>query len=429
MKLLFFATLCFTLLVPRAAEAQIYADFEVSSDGSPLGTFRARLDYDNAPRTVANFVGLATGSRPWVDVTTNRIVRNQPYYDGRIFHRLIHNFMIQGGSSNGLGTAGSGYVIQDEFHPDLRHSGRYMLSMAKTNLPGSGNAQFFITLEAASHLDDKHSVFGEVISGREIIDSFADPTLHPTDSGNRPLSEITIDSVNISGPSLDTFDLHDPALRLPAFKGVKLVPSRNAAEDTFTVTFDRASRHDYLYAYSLDLSAWTPLSNILSLDSVAASPLTIEGLTLDRFFATLEAVDYSFMVNPSPISISNGSTIRFTTRAGDVFEITPNESGGGTWTFSDGSSGEISNVFITNLMKQSGVSISPSSEAVLVPLLRINFTLSSPSGPAARSSHQIILDFREPASGWSDGVAWNLHPDWDGTSFLHAFEILPPTSE
>lgn len=115
-RLIFFVLFAFKAAV-LPLTGQIYADFTVSSGDTEIGTFRARLDYDKAPRTCANFIGLATGERPWVDVTTNRIAEGTPFYDGLIFHRLIHNFVIQGGSSNGSGTAGSGYVIQDEFHP------------------------------------------------------------------------------------------------------------------------------------------------------------------------------------------------------------------------------------------------------------------------------------------------------------------------
>lgn len=407
-----FALLLTAVSLP--VQAQIYADFAVSAGGSSLGNFRARLDYDKAPRTCANFIGLASGARPWVDVTTNRIVTNQPFYNGRIFHRLIHNFMIQGGSSDGQGSEGSGYVIQDEFHADLRHSGRYMLSMAKTNLPGTGNSQFFITLAAANHLNDKHSVFGEVIEGRSIIDNFANPALFPTGANDRPLTEISIDSVTISGPSLASFNIHDPALELPAFKAVRPIPSRNSTT-SFTTTFDREPGHDYLYAYSLDLASWVPFLNILSVDSEAGYPFTVSGVTFDRFFVNLSAVDYSFLQNPTSASIPAGWSIVFTTRAGATFTLTPNGSGGGTWAYSAGGSGSFSGWTISDMAPASGAFSSTSTQAYFIPLLELNFTLDAPGGPANRQVHQLVLDFREPQAGWSDG-----------TSFLHAFTIQPP---
>jgi len=150
---------------------------QFSHGGSLLGTFRARLEYDKAPRTCANFIGLATGQRAWLDETTGAIRNGTPYYDGLKFHRLDHDFVIQGGDPRGNGSGGPGYGFQDEFHSSLRHSGRYILSMANSGTNTNGS-QFFITLEDASFLDDKHSVFGEVIddssypNSRALIDSF-----------------------------------------------------------------------------------------------------------------------------------------------------------------------------------------------------------------------------------------------------------------
>jgi len=148
------------LLFPAALHAQIYADFNVSRGGTSLGTFRVLLEHTKAPRTCANFIGLASGQRPWVDVTNGAVRTNKPYYNGLTFHRLIHNFVIQGGSPNGQGTDGPGYTILDEYEPTLRHSSHYVLSMAKSGFPNTGGSQFFITLAATPSLNDKHSVFG-----------------------------------------------------------------------------------------------------------------------------------------------------------------------------------------------------------------------------------------------------------------------------
>ncbi len=94
------------VLLTAPANAQIYADFTVSSGGNPLGTFTVTLEHEKAPRTCANFIGLATGKRPWIDLTNGAVRTNKPYYDGLTFHRLDHDFVIQGGSRNGLGTDG-----------------------------------------------------------------------------------------------------------------------------------------------------------------------------------------------------------------------------------------------------------------------------------------------------------------------------------
>ena len=429
-----------TVLLPATAFGQIYADFTVSQGSTNLGTFRAQLDFEKAPRTCANFIGLATGRRRWVDVSRNLIVEDTPFYDGLIFHRLIHNFVIQGGSSNGLGTAGSGYVIQDEFHPDLRHSGRYLLSMAKTSLPGTGNSQFFITLAAAPNLNDKHSVFGEVIEGKDLIDRFADPALFPTDRtaagaspgdpaySDRPVTEIRMDSVVISGPSLDGFDLDDPALELPVLTSVKPVPERTTSS-SFTTLFHRKARHDYLYSYSFDLAAWTFLGsskNILSLNDDPSYDFTVSGVSFDRFFANVGSVDYSFLVNPSPSALAAGTSITFTTRNRELLTLTPNGSGGGSWTDTWGDSGTISNLAVSDAAPETGTFQSSATQAHFIPILNLSFDLSAAGGPAKRTHHTMTLDFREPDAGWTDGKAWSAGELIDGTNFLHAFEITTP---
>ncbi len=432
---------CLLFLVTGSASAQIYADFTVSSGGSSLGTFRARLDFDKAPRTCANFVGLATGERPWIDVTTNGVMENTPYYDGRIFHRLIHNFMIQGGSSDGIGSAGSGLNIQDEFHADLRHSGRYMLSMAKASSPGTGNAQFFITLVATPHLDDKHSVFGEVIDGLGIIDGFTSKANFPTDRSvagappsdssyaDKPITDIVLDSVTISGPSLAGFDIHDPALELPTVSGIRPAASRDSQASSFTTTFERKAGHDYLFSHSLDLGSWSILSgarNILSLDHEPDHAFTVTGVTFDRFFARMAAVDFSFLQNPAPSILGTGSTLTFTARSGKTLTLQPNESGGGTWADSDGHSGVLAAFSATDAAPATGDFTSGASQAFYMPLLNLTFELDSAGGPAGRTKHSLTLDFRENASGWSDGSAWTVAPNLDVVSFLHAFQIEAP---
>lgn len=118
------------------------------------GDIQLELFQDLVPRTVKNFVDLA----------------NDGFYNGLLFHRVIPDFMIQGGCPEGTGTGGPGYQFEDEFHPDLRHDGPGTLSMANSG-PDSNGSQFFITHVATPHLDDKHSVFGKVIAGQDVVNS------------------------------------------------------------------------------------------------------------------------------------------------------------------------------------------------------------------------------------------------------------------
>jgi peptidyl-prolyl cis-trans isomerase A (cyclophilin A) len=166
----------------------LYAHFTTSE-----GNFTARLYDAETPNTVANFSGLADGSKEWTDPRTNRKVK-QPYFDGTIFHRVIDGFMIQGGDPLGQGTGGPGYTFGDEFHPKLRHSKAGILSMANRG-PNTNGGQFFITLAATPWLDDKHSVFGEVVEGMDVVQKIGSTAT--SKPGDRPVKPITIQSVTI----------------------------------------------------------------------------------------------------------------------------------------------------------------------------------------------------------------------------------------
>jgi len=166
----------------------VYAQFENSE-----GTFLVRLFDQEAPRTVENFVGLAEGTTPWKDPRTNQLVTRRPYYDGLIFHRVIDGFMIQSGDPLGEGIGGPGYSFADEFHPDLRHDKPGILSMANRG-PNTNGGQFFITLAPTPHLDDRHSVFGEVVSGMDVVRKIGST---PTNERDRPLKDVVIRSVTI----------------------------------------------------------------------------------------------------------------------------------------------------------------------------------------------------------------------------------------
>ena len=156
------------------------------------GAFTVRLFDAEAPKTVANFVGLAEGTKEWTDPRTGRKSQAR-YYDGTIFHRVIDGFMIQGGDPLGQGTGGPGYNFADEFHPKLRHDKAGVLSMANRG-PNTNGGQFFITLAPTPHLDDRHSVFGEVVEGMDIVRKIG---AVPTGRQDRPVTPVTITKVTI----------------------------------------------------------------------------------------------------------------------------------------------------------------------------------------------------------------------------------------
>ena len=166
----------------------VYAHFTTSE-----GNFTARLFDAETPNTVANFTGLADGSKEWTDPRSGRKVK-QPYFNGTVFHRVIDGFMIQGGDPLGQGTGGPGYKFADEFHPKRRHDKAGVLSMANSG-PNTNGGQFFVTLAPTPWLDNKHSVFGEVSEGMDVVKKIGStPTSKP---GDRPVKPITLESVTI----------------------------------------------------------------------------------------------------------------------------------------------------------------------------------------------------------------------------------------
>ncbi len=166
----------------------LYATFKTS-----MGNIVVLLYEDKAPKTVENFVGLATGTKEWADPKTGQKVK-RPLYNGTIFHRVIPNFMIQGGDPLGTGRGGPGYKFADEFSPDLRHSKPGILSMANAG-PNTNGSQFFITLAPTPHLDNRHSVFGEVVQGQEVAVAIANV---PRGANDRPLKDVVLNEVVIS---------------------------------------------------------------------------------------------------------------------------------------------------------------------------------------------------------------------------------------
>ena len=150
---------------------------------------------DHAPATVANFVGLASGTKEYRDSATGRKTTGR-FYDGLTFHRVIDGFMIQGGDPEGTGRGGPGYSFADEFHPDLVFNKPYLLAMANAG-PGTNGSQFFITVGPTPHLNRRHTIFGEVAdpASREVVDKIAKVRTR----NERPVDEVVITSVDIDG--------------------------------------------------------------------------------------------------------------------------------------------------------------------------------------------------------------------------------------
>ncbi|HZL81447.1 MAG TPA: peptidylprolyl isomerase [Demequina sp.] len=168
------------------------------------GDIRIELFPNHAPVTVANFTGLASGSKEWKDPMTGE-TRAEPFYDGLVFHRVIEGFMIQGGCPLGTGTGGPGYNFDDEIHPELAFNEPYLLAMANagkrlnpiTGKPGGTNgSQFFITVGPTPHLTGAHTIFGKVMDdeSRAVVDKIATA---PVGAGDRPVDDVMVTGVSI----------------------------------------------------------------------------------------------------------------------------------------------------------------------------------------------------------------------------------------
>ncbi len=156
------------------------------------GAMIAKLFDKDAPKTVENFVGLAEGKKQWRNPRTNTMVR-RPYYNNLTFHRIIPGFMIQGGDPEGTGMGGPGFEFADEFNAKLRHSKAGILSMANKG-PDTNGGQFFITLVPTPHLNDRHSVFGELVEGTDTLRAIGKV---PTGAQNKPVKPVVIKSIRI----------------------------------------------------------------------------------------------------------------------------------------------------------------------------------------------------------------------------------------
>ncbi|NUP00159.1 MAG: peptidylprolyl isomerase [Nonomuraea sp.] len=158
------------------------------------GNIKVELFPNRAPKTVRNFVELAEGTREWTHPETGAKSTDR-YYDGTIFHRVISGFMIQGGDILGQGIGGPGYEFDDEIHPELYFNRPYLLAMANAGIrfgKGTNGSQFFITVVPTPHLNGKHTIFGEVIEGQDVVDAIVKTK---TDRRDRPVEDVVLESV------------------------------------------------------------------------------------------------------------------------------------------------------------------------------------------------------------------------------------------
>lgn len=293
------AALSFALASAAPSAAQIYADFETS-----MGDFTCQLNYVAAPQAVANFIGLAEGSRPWVDGVTGAVHTGKPFYDGITFHRVIAGFMNQSGSRNAQGTDGPGYVFRDETN-GLTHSGPGILSMANSGSDTNGS-QFFITAAAANHLNGIHTVFGTVTSGLNIVTAINQVA---TGANNKPLVPVVLEKVSIrrlGGPA-QAFSIHDQKLPVPAAANGILKMEKGVGTDFILNQPIPAGSILQVYR-STNLSTWTRLGESYQGTGATGDPeIGFDNASLPNAFYNVTLTTYPDASAPSSTA---GRTLR-----------------------------------------------------------------------------------------------------------------------
>ena len=315
------ALLLFTFNVSAQYTNGIYAEFNTS-----MGSYTCRLEYALAPKTVANFISLATGQRSWLSETSG-VVRTDPLYNGVIFHRVISNFMNQAGSPTGLGNGGPGYQFVDEFTPGLRHDGFGVLSMANSG-PDSNGSQFFITVTAQPQLNDVHSVFGRLYGGSNVVLAINRVT---TDASDRPLTNVVLNSVAIRriGAAALAFDIQTNGLPLVTNLSVKISPAGTNAGLTFS---NRINVDNRLFA-SANLTSW--VQTLVGVETAVPVTNTIyRSAGAARQFYRMAQVQYASNLFPPRSVLGRTLSITFTNGTAGTLVVTFNANGtngGGTY--------------------------------------------------------------------------------------------------
>jgi peptidyl-prolyl cis-trans isomerase A (cyclophilin A) len=305
-RLFFIVLLLSAVFQTESGSAQIYADVTVS--GGANGTFTITLEHTKAPATVANFIGLATGQKGWLDLVTGGI-RYDPFYNGVTFHRVIEGFMSQTGSRNGNGTDGPGYTFRDEIDPELSAATPYTVAMANSG-PDSNGSQWFVTQGNQSFLDGNYSIFGTVTSGQAVCDAINAVTTVTNDTlDHRPVTPVTISSIAVRGLSLAGFNMNPAGLpKILNGRPVMKVSGANHA-----LGFDHHPYSAYFGFHSPDLASWSSFANqYFHTAPPPAGDYEVTGLaTGSKHFYRFARVDYSSCYNPITPSTIAGKTLTF----------------------------------------------------------------------------------------------------------------------
>ena len=308
----------------------IFADFTTS-----MGNFSCQLDYTNAPGTVANFIALASGARPWLDLPTGR-ARTNAFYNGLLFHRVKTNFMIQGGSPNGLGTDGPGYALTNQFSPKLTFGQFGTLAMANSG-PNSDGSQFFITVAPFTSGNSNYTIFGSLSSGSNVVFAISSVAVD-TSNNDRPLTNVVMQQVNIRrvGTAAQAFDIN--AQGLPWVTNIPLRIARVSTNISLTLS-NRRYADNRLYFTTNVAGTWTP--NLLGVEVPSVSSNTTwRNMSAPRGFYRMAQVQYASSTW-APKTM-NGKTLTLSANGWTgAITIVFDNSNGGAFTESGVTSGSI----------------------------------------------------------------------------------------
>jgi len=307
----------------------IYADFSTS-----LGSFTCKLNYSAAPKAVANFIGLATAKRAWLDETTGQ-VKTGAFYNGLIFHRVVSGFMIQGGSPTGTGSGDPGYAFEDEFKDTLRFDKAGVLAMANSG-PDSNGSQFFITVSAQSHLNDVHTIFGQVTSGQSVVDTISNVA---TNSSSKPLTNVVIQTIQIRrvGTAAQNFDINAQGLPIVTNAALRIATGTGTA----SLSFPNQLYADTRLFSSTNLSDWAQQKVGIDTKQPVATNVSAVSSAGQQFYKAAQVLYPSPL--PVPKNLLNKTLVlRFTGGNGTNTTVFDG-SGGGSYSWPTyNSSGSVS---------------------------------------------------------------------------------------
>jgi peptidyl-prolyl cis-trans isomerase A (cyclophilin A) len=346
-------------MLPAQYTNGIYAEFNTS-----MGSFTCRLEYVLAPKTCANFIGLATGQRAWLDLPGGTVKTN-PFYNGTTFHRVIAGFMNQGGSPNGQGTDGPGYSFVDEFAPSLRHDSFGVLSMANSG-PDSNGSQFFVTARPTPELDDVHTVFGKLYGGSNVVYAI---NRVATGANDKPLTNVVLNSIVIqrSGTAAQAFNIH--AQGLPTVTNLALTIAKSATNVSLTFS-NRLYADNRLYA-STNLQHWTGEELGIEVSIPVSNGVTRVTPAPRQFYRAAQIQYPNSPFAPKQLTGRN-LTLIFSAGGPGTIVNTFTSTNSGTYTWSLGSPGVILN-YVWNQAPFNGT-IWPIEYSGIVPMtLKLNF--------------------------------------------------------